>query len=131
MASRPWRIRLEELWRFYKIGAINTLVGYGLYALALFVGFNLFAAQIGAHLAGMTFNYFMFRRHVFRQSDHPVFRYLASYGVNYGVALAFLWAAHRLIASPYIDGLVALVCASAVNYVSLKYFVFTGRRAAP
>src|SRR5581483_7550712 len=86
---------------------------------------NLFAAQLIAHVLGMAFNYFMFRRWVFRGSRRAILRYIGAYAVNYGLGLAFLAAAHAVIRSPYADGLIAIVLTSAVNYVILKFAVFT------
>ena len=60
--------RLDQFWAYVRVGVVNAAFGYGVYALLLFVGINLFAAQIIAHGLGMAFNYFMFRRHVFRDS---------------------------------------------------------------
>jgi putative flippase GtrA len=50
--------------------------------------------------------------------------YILSYGLNYLLGLAVLAACHQVIRSPYLDGAIALVIVSVINYVVLKSFVF-------
>ncbi len=106
---------------------LNAAFGYGVYALLLFAGVNLFAAQIVAHLLGMTFNYFMFRRHVFRDSRAAVAPYIAAYAVNYALSLATLAGLNRVLASDYLAGFLAIVFVALVNFVVLKFLVFLPR----
>ena len=119
--------RLAELWRYYKIGVVNTVFGLSIYSLLVFLGLNLFVAQILSHVAGVTFNYFMFTLHVFTDTKPKILRYIASYGVNYLIGLTFLAVFHHFVRSPYIAGFLSALAASVINYVMLKLFVF--RRA--
>lgn len=116
-----------RLWRYYQAGIVNTAFGYGLYALFVALGFDMYLAQIVAHLLGMTFNYFTYSRHAFHDSDVSKSRFVMSYAINYLLGLAALWAASQFIASPYLAGLLAVVVVSLVNYLILKSWVFTVR----
>lgn len=116
---------LRRLWRYYQIGVINTLFGYGMFALFVAIGLNIFVAQIVAHVLGVTFNYFSYSRHVFQDAAAPKLRFLLSYTFNYFVGLASLAAAVQVFASPYIAGLVAVLFASLVNFAVLRNLVFT------
>ena len=118
---------IERLWRYYQAGIVNTAFGYGLYALFVALGLNMYLAQIIAHLLGMTFNYFTYSRHAFHDSDVSKGRFILSYAVNYLLGLAALWAAAQVIASPYLAGFVAVVVVSLINYLVLKNWVFTVR----
>ena len=122
--------RIAELWRYYKIGVVNTIFGIGVYSLLVFFGLNLFVAQILSHIVGVTFNYFMFTKHVFRTVKPHIPRYIFSYGVNYLIGLAFLALFHHFMPSPYIAGFLSAASASVINYVILKTFVFR-RRGSP
>jgi putative flippase GtrA len=121
--------RIAELWRYYKIGVINTVFGLALYSLLVFFGLNLFVAQILSHIVGVTFNYFTFTRHVFTEHKPNILRYIASYGVNYLIGLGFLTLFHHFVRSPYIAGFLSAASTSVINYVILKFFVF--RRRGP
>ena len=118
---------IERLWRYYQAGIVNTAFGYGLYALFVALGLNMYLAQVIAHLLGMTFNYFTYSRHAFHDSDVSKGRFILSYAVNYLLGLAALWAASQVIASPYLAGFVAVVVVSLINYLVLKNWVFTVR----
>ena len=109
------------------MGVLNAAFGYGVYALLLLVGVNLFAAQIIAHLLGMTFNYFMFRRHVFRDSRAAVVPYVAAYAVNYALSLVTLAALNRVLASDYLAGFLSIVFVALDTFVVLKFLVFLPR----
>lgn len=124
-----WR-RLDQFWAYVRVGVLNAAFGYGVYALLLLAGVNLFAAQIIAHLLGMGFNYFMFRRHVFRDSRAAVGPYIVAYAVNYGLSLATLAGLNRILASDYLAGFLSVVFVALVNFVVLKFLVFLPRSAA-
>ena len=121
--------RLDQFWAYVRVGVLNAAFGYGVYALFLFVGVNLFAAQIIAHGLGMTFNYFMFRRHVFRDSRAAVFPYIAAYAVNYALSLATLAGLNRVLTSDYLAGFLSIVLVALVNFIVLKFLVFLPKSA--
>lgn len=121
--------RVAELWRFYQAGVVNTLFGFGLYALLVRAGLNMYAAQIVAHVAGVMFNYLTYSRHVFRDSGPAKTRFAASYTVNYLLSVAALALVSIGVRSPYLAGAIATVAVSVVNYFALKHLVFTRRPA--
>jgi putative flippase GtrA len=114
----------KRLWRYYQAGLVNTLFGYGLYALFVWAGVNMYVAQITAHVLGMTFNYFTYSRFAFAGHDGSKGRFIASYILNYVLGLIALAAAAQAIRSPYLAGLVSVVFVSVVNYFILKRLVF-------
>ncbi|HEX8841085.1 MAG TPA: GtrA family protein [Sphingomicrobium sp.] len=119
-----------RLWRYYQAGIVNTLFGYGIYALLLRLGLWMYAAQLIAHVLGVAFNYFSYSRHVFHDSEASKLRFVVSYGFNYLLALASLAAVSQLVRSPYAAGAIAILFVSLVNYFILKNLVFVRRRAA-
>ena len=122
--------RLRELWRYYQAGVINTAFGLGAYWLFVWLGLNMYLAQIISHTLGVGFNYVTYSRHVFRDAAPAKLRFVLSYIGNYLVGLAALAAVAQVIANPYLAGLVATVLVSVVNYFALKHLVFKDARAA-
>jgi putative flippase GtrA len=116
--------RLVEIFRYYQAGIINALFGYGAFAALLALKLDVYLAQLISHLLGMTFNYFTYSRHVFRDSGPAKTRFVASYAVNYAVSLGGLAIANQYIKSPYLSGLAVLVIVSILNYFVLKHLVF-------
>lgn len=127
-----WRSPKEwkQLWRYYQAGIVNTAFGYGLFALFVRLGLNIFLAQIASHVLGMAFNYFTYSRHAFADHETTKLRFILSYAGNYLLGLAMLAIVSHFIASPYIAGFVALVIVSLVNYFVLKRLVFRARPVA-
>ena len=117
----------RRLWRYYQAGIVNTAFGYGLFALFVALGLNMYVAQIASHLLGMAFNYFTYSRHAFHDSDVSKSRFIASYAVNYLLGLGALWAISHAVASPYLAGFIAVGIVSLINYFILKHWVFTAR----
>ena len=115
---------IERLWRYYQAGIVNTAFGYGMYALFVAVGVNMYVAQIVAHVLGAAFNYFTYSRHAFHDSQASKPRFILSYAVNYLFGLAALFAAAQFVASPYIAGFIAVVVVSLINYFILRHWVF-------
>jgi putative flippase GtrA len=114
-----------ELVRYYQAGIVNSLFGYGLYAFFVAIGFNMYVAQVVAHVIGVAFNYLTYSRHAFRGSRANKARFILSYVANYFLGLVTLAGASIFIRSPYVAGFVALVVVSVVNYFVLKHLVFT------
>jgi putative flippase GtrA len=129
--------QFRQLVAFYQVAILNTIFGYSLYAALIFVGLKPFVAQIIGQLTGMAFNYVMYRRHVFKESEVAILRYLGAYGLNYGIQVVLLWLFLRwtpavvfagfVIKPAYSAGFLALLVASLVNFVALKFFVFRKR----
>ena len=122
---------LLELWRYYKIGIINSIFGYACYVTFVYVGCNIYIAQILSTIMGITFNYFTYTRHVFHDTRPYISRYMGAYALNYLLGVGFLTLFHHFLNSPYLAGFLSLVTTSIVNYVILKFFVFTREKAQP
>jgi putative flippase GtrA len=115
---------MKQLWRYYQAGIVNTLFGYGIYAVLLTVGVWMYAAQLMAHVLGVAFNYFTYSRHTFAEVEASKQRFVLSYALNYVLGLAGLAVASRLIASPYAAGLLSIFLVSLINFFVLKNIVF-------
>lgn len=116
--------RFGQLVRFYQAAAINTAFGFGIYALMIWLGVNLYVAQVIAQVLGVTFNYFTYSRHAFRDRTASKPSFVLAYVGNYLVNLALLWVFAQVIHSPYVAGLAATIAASLVNYLVLRTLVF-------
>ena len=123
------RTRLLELWRYYQAGVINTAFGLAAYSLLVWLGLNMFVAQLISHTMGVAFNYLTYSRHVFRDAAPAKLRFVLSYAGNYLLGLATLWVVAQFIANPYLAGLGAAVIVSVINYFALKHLVFRTRPA--
>ena len=124
MIDRMGWARLAQIWRYYQAGILNAAFGFGLFALFVWLGLNLYLAQVVAHAIGVAFNYVTYSRHVFRAAGPAKLRFATSYMVNYLISLVTLAGADRLVQSDYLAGFLALVLTSFINYFVLKHWVF-------
>lgn len=116
-----------RLWRYYQAGIVNMLFGFGLYALFVRLGLNIYAAQICSHILGVIFNYFTYSRYAFAGDEGSKTRFALSYVGNYVLGLAVLAGVAQFVGSPYLAGFLSTVIVSVVNYFVLKRFVFARR----
>ena len=114
----------KQLFRYYQAGVVNTAFGFGLYALLVWTGLNLFLAMALAQVAGVMFNYMTYGRYAFAEHTGSRRRFLAAYGVNFLLGQAGLAACKLVIASPYIAGICSVAAVSVINYFILKRDVY-------
>lgn len=119
----------KRLWRYYQAGVVNTLFGFGLYALFVRLGLNMYVAQVIAHILGVIFNYVTYSRYAFAGQKGSMPRFVLSYALNYLLSLITLAAAAQLVASPYLAGLVSVVIVTIINFFVLKRLVFQAQGA--
>lgn len=122
--------RLPQFVRYYGVGAVNAGFGYALFSIFVFVGVELYLAQLMAHILGVAFNYVTYSRHVFRSEKSARFRFVISYVINYFIGLGSLLLISQVIANAYIAGFLAIVMTSLINYFMLKYGVFARPESA-
>lgn len=128
MIAYPSRARILEIWRYYQAGVVNTAFGIAAYSLLVWLGMNMFLAQLTAHCIGVAFNYLTYSRHVFRGAPTAKLRFALSYVLNYVMGLAVLAVVAQFIASPYGAGFVTIMIVTVINYFVLKQFVFRAAR---
>ena len=115
---------VERLIRYYAVGGINTVFGFGLYSLLIWLGLNLYLAQFISYPIAVAFNYFTYSRHVFRGHDRRPVAFIGAYAYNYVQGVALLAMVHHFVANPYGAGFIALLIGTAINYFVLRRFVF-------
>lgn len=129
-ANRMWS-STPRLIRFFLVGGLNTLFGYGAFASLLFIGFHYAWAALLGTVAGVIFNFFTTGRLVFdRSTSGGLIRFVAVYALVYLLNVAALWAFERLGINPYVSGLILIVPMACLSYLLMRRFVFRGARVA-
>ena len=128
--SRIWT-STPRLLRFFLVGGVNTVFGYGAYALFLLIGLHYVWAALLGTVAGVIFNFFTTGRLVFdRSTSGGLFRFVAVYAVMYLLNVAALWVLDRFGLNPYVSGLILILPMACVSYLLMRRFVFRSPRAA-
>lgn len=113
-----------RVFRYYQAGIANTLFGFGLYVLLVWIGISPYIAQLTAHVIGVAFNYVTYSRYAFPDAKAAKLRFVLFYVFTYAMSAGLLAIALTFTDSPYIAGFAAAFIASVINYFILRKFVF-------
>ena len=114
-----------KLVRFFIVSGINTVFGYGLFALLIYLGLNYILASLFATIIGILFNFKTIGLIVFRTHNNTlIFRFFGVYGITYlfnvGGLTLLKWAG--LV--PYTGGAILVVPIGLMGFLLNKTFVF-------
>lgn len=127
-ANKPVKLRTETirlLLRFLAVGVLNTLFGYGFFALFVFAGVHYALALLLATIVGVLFNFKSTGALVFKSHDNKlIFRFVAVYAVLYGVNVTLLKLLLLVGTGPYFGGGVLIVPMALLAFILNKRFVF-------
>jgi putative flippase GtrA len=129
-ARWPSRALLLEWLRFVAVGCLNTAVGYGLYALCIWLGAGYVAAAFLSMVGGVLFNYRTTGALVFSGRKGSLARFAGCYGLVLAFSVAVLGHLDRQGFDPYVAGLIAGVPAAALSFLLLRIFAFRPVRRA-
>ena len=77
--------------KFILVGGMNTLIGYLVFSLFLFLNFHYTIASFLALIFGILFNFKTYGRLVFKNQDNSlIFKYIISWTILYFFAISFL-----------------------------------------
>ena len=128
--SRAW----SQLWRFLIVGSLTVGVDYLCYHSLLLFHIEINAAKAMGFMAGTLFAYFANRFWTFSGSTHrrgTWWRFPIVYGINLGVNVMLnAYMLELLIEVPSsmtLAFLVATGTSAILNFLGMKFFVFTGK----
>ncbi len=109
---------------FLIVGGINTLFGYGIFCLFIFIGINYAVAALLATVCGVLFNFKTYGKIVFRSNDNKlIFRFFIVYGILYlfGVTILTILKPYYSI---YLIQAVFLIPMALLSFLMNKNMVF-------
>ena len=121
----------QKILRFIGVGFLNTLVGYGIYAVFIALGVRYLFALLAATIIGVIFNYFSFGRLVFNSNGSLgnfvkfIIGYTAVYFAN---AMGLTVAIYYLGLNPYLGGALCLPATAVLSWLFMQYWVFKNDR---
>lgn len=111
--------------RFIFIGVINTIFGFSIYALFIFLGFDYVMAALLGTILGVIFNFQTISRFVFKKNDYKLFfRFIFVYVVTYFLSISIIGFLKEFGLNDYISGFIALFPCAIVSFFMNKYFVY-------
>ena len=114
--------------RFLFVGGLNTIVGYGVYALLLYLNVNYLVANTISTIIGIAHSYLWNRFFTFKSKNKAlkeITKFVAVYAISYVIGMCTLYIfKDKLSISPYIAGLINLVITTLISYFGHKYISF-------
>lgn len=119
-------MRIEKTFvRFILVGILNTIFGYLVYAISLFIGFNYFFATLFSAVLGVLFNFKTIGKLVFDNSNNNlIFKFIACYCVIFVFNIFLLWIAATSNMNLYYAGMVVTAIGALLSYIINKNWVF-------
>ena len=116
----------EQFVSFLFVGVLNTLVGYGLYAFFVWVGFNYIWAPFFSTVLGILFNFKTIGVIVFQSHNNRLIgKFFGVYGIVYvcnvlGLKIFALCGVENM----YISGAVLVLPLALLSFILNKKWVF-------
>ena len=115
----------NKLTRFFLVSGLNTVFGYGLFAVLLFVGLAYPFALLVSTIAGILFNFKTIGNLVFKSNDNKlILKFIGVYGVTYLSSLGVLTLLKQLDINLYLGYMLLVVPMGLLAFLLNKKFVF-------
>jgi len=120
----------KRLILFFLVGGVNTLFGYSLYALLIFLHLHYALASLLGTVGGVLFNFKTTGVIVFKNHDNRlIFRFIAIYAITYLLNVIGLKVFAIYNANMYLGGAIFVLPIALLGYVLQKKFVFGGAKS--
>lgn len=110
---------------FLIVGGVNTLFGYTIFALLIFLGLHYIWAVLISTIVGVVFNFFTTGRIVFKNKKYSFFlKFTVLYAFLYIVNICLIALLNLIHHNLYINGGISMVILAGVSFAFNKYYVF-------
>ena len=115
----------HRFFRFLVIGGVNTLFGYSIFALLIFIGIHYTIALFVGTVFGVLFNFKTTGLFVFRnKKNRLILKFITVYIVIYLINVLVLSIFNRVGINNYVGGALAILPMAYLAYLLNKYFVY-------
>lgn len=117
------------IFRFILVGILNTIFGYSLFAIFIFLNMHYSLAVFLSTLLGVLFNFKTIGKLVFDSHDNSlIFRFIFVYVLLYLINISCLWFFKISgFENMYINGFVLLIPLALISFILNKKFVFRNK----
>lgn len=118
--------------RFLFVGVLNTVFGYGIYALLVFLGIQYLVANTISTVLGVIHSYLWNRFFTFKSKNKAlkeIFKFISVYIISYLIGMLTLMIFVKKIGiSEYVAGVINLFITTMISYFGHKYFSFAKKK---
>ena len=111
--------------RFILVGILNTMVGYGLFALFIFIGLHYSLAVLFSTILGVLFNFKSIGRLVFNtDTNERIYHFIGVYTFLYLLIVSGLWGLSSFgIENMYVAGAILLAPLAILSFFQNRNLV--------
>ena len=114
--------------RFLFVGVLNTIFGYAVYALFIYLKMHYFPAQLLSSVLAITHSYLWNKYFTFRRpgrSASEILRFVSVYAVSYLLNMGILFVSIEFFKwNAYFAGFICLFVTTVISYVGHKNISF-------
>ncbi len=115
----------KEFIRFILVGILNTIVGYGLYTLFIFVGFNYVLSSLFATILGVLFNFQTIGRIVFKRHNNSlILKFISVYVIVFLIGIGLIKILKDYGFDDYLAGFIVLFPNAIISFLLNKFYVY-------
>lgn len=125
---RLWHRFIDRAFIIYLlVGVMNTIFGYSIFAILIYLKFHYSLAALLATVLGVLFNFKSIGKLVFKNNDNSlIYRFISVYIVTYLINIGGMKIYRVFDDNMYLAGLVMIIPAAIISFVLHKRFVFNG-----
>ena len=116
--------------RFLFVGVLNTIFGYAVYALFIYLKMHYFLAQLLSSILAIAHSYLWNKYFTFRSpggSASEIIRFVSVYAVSYLLNMGILFVSIEFFKwNAYFAGFICLFVTTVISYVGHKNISFRG-----
>lgn len=118
----------KKIYRFIFVGGINTVIGYGTFAIFLYFGMHYYFAYILSYIVGVSNSYIWNKLFTFKsknKSYKEFIRFTSVYLISFLIGSAFLYIIVDIFDfNAYIGGAINLVLTTTISWTGHNKYSF-------
>lgn len=119
----------KRFMKFLFVGLLNTIFGYSIFALFIFLNVHYSIASLLSTVLGVIFNFKTISKLVFKNNNNAlIFKFIGVYTVIYIVNISFLRIFKTLSVNMYIAGGILVLPLAILSFILNKKYVFKERK---
>ena len=117
----------NKISRFLSSGLINTVFGFGIYSVLIYLGLAYLMALLISTFLGVIFNFFSFSHLVFkgRWNSFAFSKFIAAYVINYLFNSGMLITLTKIfLFDPYLGQVLCILPSVILSWILMNYWVY-------
>lgn len=115
--------------KFLIVGVINTIFGYSVFAIIIWLNFHYSFAALVATILGILFNFKTIGHLVFGNDDNTlIFKFVGVYTFTYLLNVVFLTIFNVLKLNMFFAGAILILPLAVISFIVNKKFVFKEKK---